>query len=67
MFAGFTPKRIQVIGNLPFGIASKLLMNMLRTISTDTNTPLGDQLRKIENVEMLLMFQKEVAEVSYNI
>lgn len=62
-YEGFDPHRIQVVGNLPFGIASILLLNLLRMVSTPGESPLGRLLYGAPNVEMLLMFQKEVAKV----
>lgn len=50
-------KRLQIVGNLPFGIASPLLISMLESISKG-------KLHSIPEIEFILMFQKEVAEVS---
>ena len=66
LFAAVLPvRRVQVVGNLPFGIASVLLLNLIRSVSASAqpSTLLGELLRGAENVECLLMFQKEVAQV----
>lgn len=62
-FIDFIPRRIQIVGNLPFGLASVILINLLHMLSSPVGAPLGDLLYSSCMVEMLLVFQKEVAEV----
>ena len=51
------PNKIQVIANLPFSVATTLLFQWLKWMAS----PLG--MFSHPNVEMILMFQKEVAQV----
>jgi hypothetical protein len=44
-------------------VSSVILLILLRALSTPSVSPLGRLLYQSSNVEFLLMFQKEVAEV----
>ena len=57
------PHRIQIVGNLPFGVASVILLNILRSFSAPATTPLSKLFSDCANLELLFMFQKEVARV----
>jgi dimethyladenosine transferase 1 len=59
------PKTIHIIGNLPFGVASIILIKILQTLAgaAISDSPLAQILLSARSVELVLMFQKEVAEV----
>jgi len=50
--------RLKLVGNLPFGVATPLLIRWLRDTATKTG------LMRAPRVDMSLMFQREVAVVS---
>jgi len=56
-------RRVLLVGNLPFGIASVLLNEILKMLCENKAILGGHHLKENVNLEMLLMFQKEVAQV----
>lgn len=59
--------RVQIIGNLPFNISTKLLTDWISMVATDANAvgSFHDVLRNISRLDLVLMFQKEVAAVFF--
>jgi 16S rRNA A1518/A1519 N6-dimethyltransferase RsmA/KsgA/DIM1 with predicted DNA glycosylase/AP lyase activity len=58
--------QIKIVGNLPFAIASPILMTLMRAIYPAPGkrpTIFENIIGQIPQIELLLMFQKEVAEV----
>ena len=58
-------ERLQIIGNLPFGISSILLIKLIESVCTPSQESgtLGWLLWQLSSVEFVFMFQKEVAHV----
>lgn len=61
-------QKLSLVGNLPFGISSTLLLRLIRAAFSENKgveSPplLCDIIRQTQNVEMILMFQKEVGQV----
>ena len=51
--------KLQIIGNLPFSVATPLTLNLIREFSLGQN----GLFRHFRDVELIFMFQNEVAQV----
>ena len=56
-----TDSKLHLIGNLPFNIASPLLVQWMKMLSNQSG------IFKFPNTAMTLMFQKEVGDVSIHL
>lgn len=60
-------QKLSLVGNLPFGISSTILLRLVRAAFSE-NKGVGPPLlcgiiQQAQDVEMVLMFQKEVGQV----
>lgn len=53
---------LQIIGNLPFGVATPITLNLIKHFSSQDKSFFNS----FSNVEMILLFQDEVARVPIN-
>lgn len=54
-----TPEKLQIIGNLPFAVATPLTLNLIKEFSLKQHGLFG----KFQESELIFMFQNEVAKV----